>query len=86
MTNARRGATPIHRLSIMPNELDSSNRFNMVTVAWFFAGALLAAYGCVDLLDGFSLGGLGMLMLGSGLCVLGLVRWKVKGQATRTST
>ena len=82
----RRNAKPLTDCSIMTNALDSSNRFNMVTVAWFVAGALLAVYGCVELLDGFSLGGLGMLMLGSGLCVLGLVRWKVKGQAARTST
>ena len=49
------------------------------------AGALLAVYGCVSLLDGFSVGAIGMLMLGSGLCVLGLVRWKVMSDASRSS-
>lgn len=70
----------------MNNALHASTRYKWVTLAWFVAGALLASYGCIDLLGGFSLGGLGLLMLGSGLCVLGLVRWTVKDRVAKAGS
>ena len=56
-----------------------------LTVAFLVAGALLVVWGCISLMDGFSVGSLGKLMLGAGLCTLGIVRWKVMGDVSRSA-
>ena len=68
----------------MPNTPVVSRSQTPLTIAFILGGALLAAYGCVGLLNGFSVASIGMLMLGGGLVVLGLVRWKVMGDASRS--
>ena len=71
----------------MPGTSRASKNGTAITIAFMAIGALLVAYACVSLLKGFSVGVLGMLMLGSGMAVLGLVRWKVSsdaGRGTRT--